>query len=83
MLSKIGEKLQNINGVRQSEKDTVEKVDKAWYGSLPMLRLIMVLVHSDNIRSAYLKRNKISNQLIAIDKQKSVEKMATTVWEVE
>ena len=47
-----------------------------------MLHLIMTLVHSDEIRSAYMKRNDISNERIVLDNQKSVEKRATTVWEL-
>jgi hypothetical protein len=47
-----------------------------------MLHLIMALVHSDEIRSAYMKRNDISNEKIVLDNQKSVEKRAITVWEL-
>jgi hypothetical protein len=53
-----------------------------WHGPLPMIRLMMALVHSDKIRSAYMKRNDISNERIVLDNQKSVEKRATTVWEL-
>jgi hypothetical protein len=65
----------------QLENDTVDKAEKAWYGPLPMPRLIMALVHSDD-RSAYLKRNDISKERIALDIQKSIDKRATTVWEL-
>jgi hypothetical protein len=47
-----------------------------------MLCLIMALVHSDEIRSAFMKRNDISNEKIVLDNQKSVEKRGTTVWEL-
>jgi hypothetical protein len=47
-----------------------------------MLHLIMALFHLDKIRSAYMKRNDISNERIVLDNQKSVEKRATTVWEL-
>ncbi len=47
-----------------------------------MLRLIMALVDSDEIRHAYTKRNDISNERIVLDNQKSVEKRARTVWEL-
>ena len=70
---------ERVNVARQLENDTVDKAEKAWYGSLPMLRLIMALVHSDKIRSAYLKRNEISMERIALDNQKSVDKRAATV----
>ncbi len=42
----------------------------------------MAVVHSDEIRSAYMKQNDISNERIVLDSQKSVEKRATTVWEL-
>ena len=73
---------ERVNAARQLQNDTVDKAEKAWYGSLPMLRLIMALVHSDDIRSAYLKRNEISTERIALDNQKSVDKRAATVWEL-
>jgi hypothetical protein len=69
-----------INAAWPLEKDTVDKADKAWYGPLPMLCLIMALVQLDKIRSAYLKQNDNSNERIALDNQKSIEKKATTVW---
>jgi hypothetical protein len=53
----------------------------AWYGPIPMLRLIMALVDSDKIRHAYTKRNNISNERIVLDNQKSLEKRSRTVWE--
>jgi hypothetical protein len=68
-----------INATQLSEKDTSDKAVQAWYGPLPMLCLIMALIHSDKIRSAYMKRNDISNERIVLDNQKSVEKRATTV----
>jgi hypothetical protein len=71
-----------IHAVWPLEKDTIDKADEAWYGPLPMLHLIIALVQLDKIRSAYLKRNDNSNERIALDNQKSVEKRATTVWEL-
>ncbi len=63
-------------------ENAVDKAEKAWYGALPMLRLIMALVHSDDTRSAYLKRNDTSMEWIALDNQKSVAKRAATIWEL-
>jgi hypothetical protein len=71
-----------VNAVQQLENDSVDKAEKAWYGPLPMLRLIMALDHSEDIRHAYLKRNDISKERIALDNQKSVDKRVTTVWEL-
>ncbi len=70
-----------ISAAQLLEKDAYDKAVQAWYGPLPMLHLIMALVHSDKIRSAFMKRNDISNEKIVLDNQKSVEKRATTVWE--
>jgi hypothetical protein len=42
----------------------------------------MALIHSDKIRCAYLKWNNIPYEWIALDYQKSVDKRATTVWEL-
>ena len=63
-------------------KDVEDKVGGAWYGPLPMLRLIMSLVDSDKMRHAYMSQNYISNARFAMDNQKSVKKRATTVWEL-
>ncbi len=71
-----------INAVRLSEKDASDKLLQSWYGPLPMLCLIMALVHSDKIRSAYMKWNVISNERIMLNNQKSVEKRAANVWEL-
>jgi hypothetical protein len=71
-----------INAARLLEMDASDKAVQAWYGPLPMLPLIMALVHSDEIRSAYVKWNDTSNERIVLDNQKSVEKRATTVWEL-
>ena len=67
---------------RAEAKESDEKSGGAWYGPIPMLRLIMALVDSDEIRHAYMKRNDISNERIVLDNQKSVEKRARTVWEL-
>ncbi len=45
---------------RAEAKESEEKSGGAWYGPIPMLRLIMALVDSDEIRHAYTKRNDIS-----------------------
>jgi hypothetical protein len=66
-----------ISAVRLLEKDVSDKAGQAWYGPIPMLRLIMALVHSDEIRSAFMKRNDISNERIVLVNQKSVEKRET------
>ncbi len=71
-----------ISAARLLEKDASDKAGQAWYGPIPMLRLIMALVHSDKIRSAFMKRNDVSNERIVLDNQKSVEKRETTVWEL-
>ena len=71
-----------ISATQLLENDPSDKAVQAWYGPIPMLRLIMALVHSDKIRSAFLKRNDISNDRIVLDNQKSVKKRATTVWEL-
>ena len=63
-------------------KEVEDTVGGAWYGPLPMLRLIMALVDSDEMRRAYMCRNDISNARIVMDNQKSTEKRATTVWEL-
>ena len=42
----VQDRKQVAERVRQLENDTVDKAEKAWYGSLPMLHLIMALVHS-------------------------------------
>ena len=63
-------------------KKVQDNVGGAWYGPLPMLRLIMALVDSDELRCAYMCRNNISNARIVMDNQKSTEKRATTVWEL-
>ena len=42
----------------------------------------LALVHSDEIRSAFMKWNDFSNERIVLDNQKSVEKRETTVWEL-
>jgi hypothetical protein len=71
-----------INVAQLSEKNASDKAVQAWYSPLPMLRLFMALVHSDKIRSAYMKRKYISNERIVLDNQKSVDNRATTVWEL-
>jgi hypothetical protein len=76
------ESAERVNAARQLENDSVDKAEKAWYGPPPMLRLIMALVHSEDIRRTYLKRNDISKKRIALDNQKSVDKRVTTVWEL-
>ena len=76
------EAAERIVAARVLENNMADKADNAWYGPIPMLRLIMALVHSDEIRRAYLKRNAISTKQIALDNQKSIEKRATTVWEL-
>jgi hypothetical protein len=58
-----------INATRLLEKDASDMAVQAWYGPFPMLRLIMALIHSDKIRSAYMKRNDISNERIVLDNQ--------------
>ena len=57
------------------ENDTLDKAEKAWYDPLPLLRLIIALAHSDNMRSGYLKLNHISKEWISLDNQKSVDKI--------
>jgi hypothetical protein len=71
-----------ISATRLLEKDASDKAGQAWYGPIPMLRLIMAIIHSDKIRSAFMKQNDISNERIVLDNQKSVEKRQTTVWEL-
>jgi hypothetical protein len=60
-------------------KESDEKAGRAWYSSIPMLHLIIALVHSDEIRHAYLTRNDILNKWIIADNQKSFKKRAKIV----
>ena len=76
------EAAERIVVARVLENDMADKADNAGYGPIPMLCLIMALVHSDEIRRAYLKRNAISTKWIALDNQKSLEMRATTIWEL-
>jgi hypothetical protein len=71
-----------IAASRAAVKGVEDNIGGAWYGPLPMLRLIMALVDSDEMRRAYMSRNNISNARIVMDNQKSTKKRATTVWEL-
>ena len=72
---------EQIAASRAAVKGVEDNIGGAWYGPLPMLRLIMALVDSDEMRRAYMCRNNIANARIVMDNQKSTEKRATTVEE--
>ena len=76
------EAVERFAASKAAVKEVEDKVGGAWYGPLPMLRLIMALVDSDEMRRAYMCQNNISNARIVMDNQNSTEKRATTVWEL-
>ena len=55
---------ERIAEAKAEAKEFEDKSGGAWYGPLPMLRLIMALVDSDEIRQVYITRNDISNERI-------------------
>ena len=66
---------------RANDKEVHDKAEKAWYGPLPILRLLCCLTDNDAIRRAYLTRNDISNDRIDLDNRNS-DKRPKTVWEL-
>ncbi len=61
---------ERIAAAKTEAKESDEKAVGAWYGPLPKLHLIMTLVHSDEIRHAYLTRNDISNEWNVLNNQR-------------